>query len=161
MNKQLKKVIIYTDGACTGNPGKGGYGVILKYDNHRKELSGGFRKTTNNRMELMAAIVGLKTLKEPCRVTLFTDSQYLVDSITKGWAQRWRENGWMRNKKDKALNSDLWEQFLTLCEEHDVEIKWLRGHAGDPENEHADYLATNATKKEKLPADAVYERNNM
>lgn len=153
----MKKVEIYTDGACTGNPGPGGYGVILKYGNRRKEMSGGFRRTTNNRMELTAAIVGLESLKERCRVILYTDSQYLVESITKGWAQRWRENGWKRTKKEQARNPDLWERFLQLCEYHEVELKWLRGHAGDRENERADNLAVKAAQQENLPPDTYYE----
>ena len=126
-----KRVVIYTDGACIGNPGPGGYGVVLLYGSHRKELSGGFRLTTNNRMEIMAAIVGLSALKTACSVTLYTDSQYLADTITKGWATRWRANGWRRNKKEKALNPDLWTELLDLCVVHDVEFVWVRGHAGN------------------------------
>ncbi len=155
---QLKQVEIYTDGACSGNPGAGGYGVVLKYRGKRKELSGGFRKTTNNRMELLAAITGLKALKEPCRVTLYTDSQYIADAINNGWVYRWKKNGWMRNKKEKALNADLWEELLKLLDFHRVEIKWVRGHAGNPENERADFLATQALKKPNLPADTAYEK---
>ncbi len=153
----MKEVVIYTDGACSGNPGPGGYGVILKYGEHRRELSGGCRKTTNNRMELMAAITGLASLKDRCRVTLYTDSQYIVNSITKGWARRWRSNGWKRNKKEKALNPDLWEKLLDLCEYHQVEIRWVRGHAGDPENERADELATAAARRKNLPVDPEYQ----
>lgn len=152
-------MVIYTDGACLGNPGPGGYGVILKYRGHRKELSEGFRQTTNNRMELMAAITALESLKDRCRVTLYTDSQYLVDSITQGWAQQWREKGWKRNKREKALNPDLWEKLLNLFEQHEVEIKWLRGHAGDEENESADALAGKAAKGPKLKTDHYYEKN--
>ena len=120
MSKEPQKVIIYTDGACLGNPGPGGYGVVLLYDSHRKELSGGFRLTTNNRMEIMAAIVGLSALKRSCTATLYTDSQYLVNALTKGWVEKWRVNGWMRNKRDRALNQDLWEQLLALCSRHKV-----------------------------------------
>src|SRR3712207_2429428 len=108
----LKRVTIYTDGACLGNPGPGGYGVVLIYGTHKRELSGGFRLTTNNRMEIMAVIVGLQALKQRCAVTVYTDSQYVADSMTKGWAQRWRANGWRKNKKEKALNPDLWGQLL-------------------------------------------------
>ncbi len=154
--EQYKKGVSYTDGACTGNPGPGGYGVILKYGKRRKELSAGYRQTTNNRMELMAAIVGLEALKSPCRVTLYTDSKYMVDSLTKGWARRWREKRWMRNKKEKALNPDLWEKLLDLCDYHRVEIKWVKGHAGDPENERADFLATRAAQQENLLVDKNY-----
>ncbi|MEJ2636187.1 MAG: ribonuclease HI [Calditrichia bacterium] len=153
----MKNVIIYTDGACSGNPGIGGFGVILRFNGNRREISEGFRKTTNNRMELMAVIAGLETLKEKCSVTLFTDSQYIVNSITRGWARRWREKGWMRNKKEKALNPDLWDKLLKLCEYHQVEIRWVRGHAGDPENERADKLAVEAMRQKDLLIDEVYE----
>ncbi len=137
----LKKVEIFTDGACSGNPGPGGYGVILKYGTNKKELSGGEAKTTNNRMELTAAIIGLEALKEPCHVTLYSDSKYLVDAIQKGWAVKWRANNWMRTKKDAALNPDLWEKLLTLLDIHEVEFVWVKGHAGHPENERCDHLA--------------------
>ncbi|MBS1789478.1 MAG: ribonuclease HI [Acidobacteria bacterium] len=154
----LKQVVIYTDGACSGNPGPGGYGVVLLYNEHRKELSGGFRKTTNNRMELLGAIEGLRALKDRCSVKLHTDSQYVVNAIEKGWAAKWRANGWMRNKKEKAVNPDLWEQLLTLCQKHDVQFIWVRGHAGNRENERCDVLAVAASLKPNLPADEVYER---
>jgi len=150
------EVRIYTDGACLGNPGPGGYGVVLLYGESRKELSGGYRLTTNNRMELMAAIVGLESLTVPCRVTLFTDSQYVVNAMTKGWARRWRQQGWMRNKKEKALNPDLWEKLLTLCRRHEVIFIWVRGHAGDPENERCDLLSKQAAQGDDLPDDAGY-----
>ena len=159
MAEKLKHVIIYTDGACTGNPGPGGYGVVLKYGTHRKELSAGYRKTTNNRMELMAVIAGLQALKDRCQVTLYSDSQYLVESLSKGWAKKWQENGWKRNKKKKALNPDLWEILLDLFEQHKIDIKWVRGHAGEEENERADFLATSAIKKSKLSVDAYYEND--
>lgn len=157
MSKELKKVTIYTDGACIGNPGPGGYGVVLLYGNHRKEISGGFRSTTNNRMEIMASIAGLSALKPKCAVTLYTDSQYLADAVMKGWAKRWRANGWKRNKREKALNSDLWEKLLDLCEQHEVEFVWVRGHAGDPENERCDRLSMQAAQGKDLPADVGYE----
>jgi ribonuclease HI len=153
----LKNVTIYTDGACTGNPGPGGYGIVLLFDGHRKELSGGYKRTTNNRMEMMAVIVGLQSLKEPCAITLYSDSKYVVDAIQKGWAVRWRAKGWMRNKKDKALNPDLWQQLLDLCDQHQVEFRWVRGHAGDPENERCDRLAVQAAKQPDLPADQGYQ----
>src|SRR5262245_578798 len=117
-----KKVVIYTDGACLGNPGPGGYGVVLLYNNTRKEISGGFRLTTNNRMEIFAAIAGLKALKTSCEVTIYSDSQYVVDAIMRGWASRWKANGWRRNKKDMAVNADLWEQLLNLCAQHEVKF---------------------------------------
>ena len=151
-----KEVKIYTDGACLGNPGPGGYGVVLLSGRARKELSGGYRLTTNNRMELMAAIVGLQALIVPCRVTLLTDSQYVVNAMTKGWANRWRQNGWMRNKQEKALNSDLWERLLVLCSRHEVAFNWVRGHAGDPENERCDLLSKQAALRDDLPPDDGY-----
>lgn len=149
----MKDVTIYTDGACSGNPGPGGYGVVLLYKGHRKELSGGFSNTTNNRMEILAAIVGLEQLKEKCSVTLYTDSQYVVNAIEQGWAKKWRANGWMRNKKEPALNADLWERLLKLCELHQVKFVWVRGHAGNPENERCDRLAVEAARQPDLPPD--------
>jgi len=151
----MKKITIYTDGACSGNPGPGGYGVILKYNSHEKELSGGFRRTTNNRMELMGAIAGLQVLKEPCEVTIVTDSQYLVNAIEKGWVLKWRAMGWMRNKKEKALNPDLWEKLLSVMEKHKVRFHWIRGHNGHPENERCDRLAVNASQLPGLQDDVV------
>ena len=156
MSKEPQKVIIYTDGACLGNPGPGGYGVVLLYDGHRKELSGGFRLTTNNRMEIMAAIVGLSALKRSCTATLYTDSQYLVNALTKGWVEKWRVNGWMRNKRDRALNPDLWEQLLALCRRHKVEFVWVRGHADNRENERCDLLAREAAQGQNLSPDTGY-----
>ncbi len=152
----LKQVVIYTDGACSGNPGPGGYGVVLLYNGHRKELSGGFRKTTNNRMELLGAIEGLRALKDRCSVRLHTDSQYVVNAIQKGWAAKWKANGWMRNKTDKAVNPDLWEQLLQLCKQHKVEFIWVRGHAGNVENERCDQLAVAAAQQPNLPVDEGY-----
>lgn len=134
-------VTIYTDGACSGNPGPGGWGVILSYKGHKKELSGGERQTTNNRMELTAVIEGLSALTRPCRVNVVTDSKYVVDAITLGWARKWRAQGWMRNKKEKALNPDLWETLLNLLDRHEVTFTWVKGHAGHPENERCDELA--------------------
>jgi ribonuclease HI len=156
MNK-IKHVTIYTDGACSGNPGPGGYGVILIFNDCRKELSGGFRRTTNNRMELMAAIIGLESLKERCRVTLYSDSEYLVKAISEGWAERWKENNWKRNKKDKALNSDLWDRLLKLCASHETVFKWVKGHNSNPENERCDELAVQALSQPDLPPDTGYE----
>jgi ribonuclease HI len=152
-----KHVTIYTDGGSLGNPGPGGYGVVLRYNGERKELSGGFRHTTNNRMELMAAIVALQSLTQPCAVTLYTDSQYLVHAMMQGWARRWQAHGWKRNKKDRALNPDLWERLLTLCDQHQVEFVWVRGHAGNAENERCDELAVQAASGTALPADSGYE----
>ncbi len=155
---QSKKVTIYTDGACLGNPGPGGYGVALLFGGHRKELSGGFRLTTNNRMELLAVIVGLRSLNERCSVTVYSDSQYVVNAIEKGWAARWRANGWKRNKKEKAINADLWQQLLDLCDAHEVKMVWVRGHSGVKENERCDVLSVAAAKQKNLPVDEGYER---
>lgn len=142
----LKEVEIYTDGACSGNPGPGGYGVILVYKGTEKELSGGAPQTTNNRMELMGAITGLKALREPCSVTLYTDSQYVVNGITKGWAKKWRANNWMRNKKEKAQNPELWEELLQLLDRHTVDLVWVKGHADNEYNNRCDALAVAASK---------------
>jgi ribonuclease HI len=152
----MKEVTLYTDGGCINNPGPGGYGVVLIYDSHRKELSGGFRKTTNNRMEIFAAIAGLEALREPCRVTIVSDSQYLVYAIQKGWARKWQANGWRRNTRELAINPDLWEKLLKLCEVHKVQFQWVRGHAGHPENERCDELATSAARSSDLAADPGY-----
>ncbi len=135
------KVSIYTDGACSGNPGPGGYGAILCCNGVEKEISGGEKQTTNNRMELMAVIVALSALKRPCDVDIYTDSKYVCDAITKGWAKKWQANNWMRTKKDKALNSDLWEQLLNLLQVHNYTFNWVKGHAGHPYNERCDRLA--------------------
>lgn len=145
----MKEVEIFTDGACSGNPGPGGYGVILRYGNREKELSGGAAETTNNRMELTAAIEGLSALREKCRVILYSDSKYLIDSIEKGWVYKWKENGWMRNKKEKAQNPDLWEKLIALFEYHDVELVWVKGHDGHKENERCDNLAVLQSQKFK------------
>ena len=157
MREKLKRIVIYTDGACIGNPGPGGYGVVLLYDNHRKELSGGFQLTTNNRMEIMAVIVGLRVLKYKCDVTIYSDSRYVVDAVTKGWAKRWQVNNWKRNKRDKALNPDLWEKLLELCDQHKIKFNWVRGHSGNVENERCDQLALQAAQQEDLPPDLGYE----
>jgi ribonuclease HI len=153
-------VTIYTDGGCIDNPGPGGYGVVLLFGEVRKELSGGFRRTTNNRMEIMAALAGLRSLKCPCEVTLWTDSQYLQNSMMKGWAKRWRANGWMRNSKERAQNSDLWEQLLEVCAGHRVKFEWVKGHAGNTENERCDVLSTQAARQADLPADEGYEQKS-
>ena len=136
-----KTVYIFSDGACSGNPGPGGYGVILRCDGREKEFSGGEKHTTNNRMELMGVITGLEALKYPCKVILQTDSKYVVDSVTKGWARSWQKNGWIKSDKKPALNSDLWERLLNLLEIHDVTFNWIKGHAGHAENERCDTLA--------------------
>ena len=152
----MKEIIIYTDGACSGNPGPGGFGVVLSFNGQRREISGGYRKTTNNRMELLAAIAGMESLKEKCKVTLYSDSKYLVDSVTKGWVYRWKANGWRRNKKEQALNVDLWKRLLTLCQKHLVEFRWVKGHDGEEENERCDQLAVQAAGASNLPEDEGY-----
>jgi ribonuclease HI len=157
MTNTKKAVAIYTDGACLGNPGPGGYGAVLLYRGRRRELSGGFRRTTNNRMEILAAIMALRALKEPCDVTLYTDSQYVAEAMTQGWAERWRANGWRRNRNAQAVNPDLWQELLDLCARHDVRFEWVRGHAGNRENERCDALAVAAAHMPNLPADSGYE----
>lgn len=138
----MKHVDIYTDGACRGNPGPGGFGAILVYGKHEKELSGGEPHTTNNRMELQAVIAGLSALREPCEVTLTTDSRYVYDAVEQRWVYGWRANGWRKADKSAALNVDLWEQLLPLLERHAVTFCWVKGHAGHPFNERCDALAT-------------------
>ena len=144
---ERETVYIYTDGACSGNPGVGGWAAILIYNEFRKEMSGADAMTTNNRMELSAVINGLKALKEPCRVILTTDSKYVCDAVTKGWAKSWQKRGWIKSDKKPALNSDLWQELLDLLKIHDVEFKWVKGHAGHPENERCDELAVSAYKR--------------
>ena len=152
----MKEVTIYTDGACSGNPGAGGYGVVLMYGAAKKELSEGYEKTTNNRMELLAVIRGLEALKEPCRVNLYSDSKYVVDAIEKGWVVKWKQNGWMRNKKERASNVDLWEQLLVMLTNHQVKFIWVKGHADNPWNERCDELARMAIQKGDLKEDENY-----
>jgi ribonuclease HI len=149
----LKEVTIYTDGASLGNPGPGGYGVVLMHGNHRKELFGGYRRTTNNRMELMAVIAGLQALKTKCKVAICSDSKYVVDSITQGWVNGWQAKGWK-----KVKNPDLWKTLMALLAQHEVTFKWVRGHAGHPENERCDFLSVQAAQQDDLPADTVYEQ---
>ena len=154
----IRHVTIHTDGSCLGNPGPGGYGVILEHDGHEKELSGGFRRTTNNRMEILAVIVGLEVLTEPCSVTVYSDSRYVVDAIEKGWARKWQASGWMRNKRERAVNPDLWERLLTALAMHKVELRWVKGHAGNTGNVRADKLAVAAANSPGLPPDEGYEK---
>ena len=143
----MKHVEIYTDGACSGNPGAGGWGAVLRYGTAEKELSGGEKATTNNRMELTAVIEALSALKEPCSVTLTTDSKYVVDSVTKGWVYGWKKNGWVKSDKKPALNADLWEKLLPLLARHEVKFVWVKGHAGHPENERCDRMAVEAINR--------------
>ena len=149
---------IYTDGGAKPNPGKGGYGVVLRCRNKRKELSGAYRATTNNRMEITAAIHGLEALTRPATVVLYTDSRYLANAITKGWAYRWRRNGWMRNKEAPARNADLWAKLLHLCDQHDVTFRWVRGHHECQENNRCDTLAANARGKLDVAIDHGFEK---
>ena len=143
----MKQVKLYTDGACSGNPGPGGWGAILECEGYRKELCGGEAATTNNRMELTAVIEGLSALKYSCEVTLISDSKYVIDAITQGWVYKWKSNGWMRNKKEKALNPDLWEKLLVQIERHQMQYQWVKGHAGHPENERCDEMAVAESRK--------------
>ncbi|MCH5208464.1 MAG: ribonuclease HI [Oscillospiraceae bacterium] len=145
----MKIVEAFTDGACSGNPGPGGYGVILRCEGREKELSGGEADTTNNRMELMGVITALEALKYPCKVKITTDSKYVVDGITKGWAKSWRSKGWKKSDGKPALNPDLWERLLDLLEIHDAEFFWIKGHAGHPENERCDALAVEQRDKHR------------
>ncbi len=151
------KIVLFTDGGADGNPGPGGYGVVLRHGDKRKELSGGFARTTNNRMELMAAIVGLRVLKGRRAVVLYSDSAYMVDGMTKGWARRWRERGWMLSANQPAKNADLWQELLTLSEQHDVTFVKVPGHAGVPENEWCDRLAVAASHQRGLPPDPGFD----
>ena len=143
----MKTVTLYTDGACSGNPGPGGWGAILVYGDAEKELSGGEKSTTNNRMELTAVIAGLSALKEPCIVELYSDSKYVIDGLSKGWAVSWRKNGWRKADKKPALNPDLWEKLLNLIEKHQLHYHWVKGHADNPYNNRCDGLAVAESKK--------------
>lgn len=145
----MREVELYTDGACSGNPGPGGWGAILRWAGREKELSGGAPSTTNNRMELTAVIEGLAALREPCRVVLTSDSRYVVDGIQKGWARSWKRNGWRKADKKPALNADLWDRLLTLLDIHEVTFVWVHGHQGHPENERCDRLAVAAYEQYK------------
>ncbi len=143
----MKEVTVYTDGACSGNPGAGGWGTILVYKGKEREMSGGAAETTNNRMELTAVIEGLKALKEPCRVKVVTDSQYVANGINLGWAKGWKENNWRKKDRKPALNPELWDELLTLIDKHEVTIEWVRGHDGHPENERCDKMAVAESQK--------------
>ena len=145
----MKKVMIFTDGACSGNPGPGGWGAILRYRDTEREISGGARETTNNRMELTGVIEALRLLKEPCDVTLCSDSKYVCDAIRLGWAKGWKQKGWVKPDKKPALNPDLWEELLTLLDRHSINVVWVKGHAGHPENERCDRLAVAQSEKYK------------
>ena len=149
----MKLVTIYTDGAAKGNPGRGGFGVLLVHNGKTCELSGGFARTTNNRMELLAAITGLEALKAPCCVTLHSDSRYLVDAMTKGWLRGWKSRGWARANNQFLKNTDLWKRLDDAVAPHEISWRWVKGHAGHPENEHCDTLADTAARSRELPPD--------
>ena len=145
----MKQVTIYTDGACSGNPGPGGWGAILMYGPHKKEMSGGEKQTTNNRMELTGVITALEALKEPCVVELYSDSKYVIDALEKGWAWGWKKRGWVKSDKKPALNPDLWERLLELSTKHELRCHWVKGHAENPMNNRCDELAVSEWKKRK------------
>ena len=156
----MKQIKLYTDGACRGNPGNGGYGSILEYTDaagelHRKELSAGYRQTTNNRMELLAVIRGLQELKQACEVTVYSDSKYIVDAFEQGWVDSWLKNNWKRGKKEPVKNQDLWKELLRLMNNHKVRYEWVRGHNGHPQNERCDVLATTAADGNHLAEDTI------
>jgi ribonuclease HI len=151
-------ISIYTDGGCINNPGPGGYGAVIIDGKKRTELSGGFRLTTNNRMELMACIVALRALKKMTKAVLTSDSRYVINGIQKGWAKKWRTRNWMRDKTHRAENSDLWAELLDILERHDVAFQWVRGHTGHPENERCDAMAKDAARLPGLPPDTGYEK---
>ena len=145
----MKTVTLYTDGACSGNPGPGGWGAILEFMGHEKEMSGGEESTTNNRMELTAVIMGLRALKEPCVVELYSDSKYVIDGLQKGWAESWRRRGWIKSDKKPALNPDLWGELLDLTEKHTLHYHWVKGHAENEKNNRCDQMAVAQWKKFK------------
>lgn len=156
MTSGQPKVTIYTDGAAEPNPGPGGYGVVLLFGKHRKELAAGFELTTNNRMELLAVIAGLEALTKPCTVTVYSDSKYVVDSVENGSVRKWHSNNWMRTKSKRAKNSDLWQRFLSVYEKHSVSLMWVPGHQGITENERCDQLAVAAAKSDQKIPDSGY-----
>ena len=153
----MKTVDIYTDGACSGNPGKGGYGVVMLYGSARKELSEGFSRTTNNRMEVLAVITGLASLKESCNVNLYSDSKYVVNAIEQGWLEGWKKNGWKRSNKGAVLNVDLWKKLDEQLKKHNVKFIWVKGHAENVENERCDQLAREAASGINLSTDEEYK----
>ena len=155
--REIPKIELYSDGGAEPNPGKGGFGVILSYKGRRKEFFRGYELTTNNRMELMGVIYGLEQLKTKSKVQVYTDSRYVINGIELGWARKWKENNWFRNKKEKAINPDLWEELLELISYHNVSFIWVKGHSGHSENERCDYLASLAIKSIELHTDIGYE----
>jgi len=154
--EKTPSITIHADGCCLGNPGPGGYGVVMRQGERLLELSGGFRKTTNNRMEILAAIIGIEALKGKQKATLYSDSQYVVKAMKEGWAVKWRRQNWMRNSKEPAINPDLWERLLQAKAGHQITFQWVKGHAGNPDNERCDQLAKAAASRENLPPDSGY-----
>ncbi len=157
----MTQVTIYTDGACSGNPGPGAYGAILQSGKHNREIAQGYRRTTNNRMELMAVLAALKILTRPCTVTLYSDSRYVVDGIEKGWAKSWKARGWKKADKQPALNADLWSMILEQLARHQVKLVWVKGHASNPGNNRCDELAVAASKSGNLLVDNGYETEKI
>ncbi len=153
----MKEITLYTDGSSKGNPGPGGLGVVLIYNGNKKEIAKGFRLTTNNRMELSAVIEGLAALKEPCKVTVYTDSKYIVDAFGKGWIDNWLNSNWVKKDKKPVLNVDLWQKLLELMEQHDVTFQWVKGHASNPVNNRCDELAVSAASGKNLLVDEGYK----
>lgn len=155
----MKHVELYTDGACSGNPGPGGYGLILLYEHFRKEGSGGFSETTNNRMEILAAVSGLELLLEPCEVVIYSDSSYLVDAIEKKWIDQWIKRGWRKSDKTPVVNVDLWERLLAAMKSHQVKFVWVKGHSSNVNNNRCDELARQECFRKDLPLDPGFERH--
>ncbi len=156
----MSEVLLYTDGACSGNPGPGGWAAILVWGVHRREISGGFRLTTNNRMEMVAIIQGLQLLNRSTNVTVVTDSRLIVDAFEKRWIDSWMANRWIKSDKTKVKNAELWAKIKGYTKDHKIKFQWVKGHSGHPENDRCDVLAVAETKKQNLPADEVYEREN-
>jgi ribonuclease HI len=155
------KIIIHTDGCAMGNPGAGGFAALLRYKEREKEITGGFQETTNNRMELMACIEGLKALKQKSDIVVFSDSKYLVDSINEKWIYKWRNNHWMKSKKKQVMNADLWKTLLELVEQHEIEFRWVRGHNIDKNNQRCDFLAKQAAQGQNLPVDTGFSKEDL
>jgi ribonuclease HI len=153
----MKHVTIYTDGSSRGNPGPGGFGTLLVYNGQKKEISSGFAKTTNNRMEILAALTGIESLREPCQVTVYSDSKYLIDTMDKGWIHGWEKKGWSRGKNKPLKNIDLWKRMSEAVKGHQIDWKWVKGHSGHPENERCDVLATSAADRRNNPADEGFK----
>jgi len=159
--KEIPYIDLFSDGGAEPNPGKGGYGVILSWNGIRKEFSQGYMMTTNNRMELRGVITGLEKLKRKSSVNVYTDSKYVIDGIQNGWAEKWKANNWYRNKKEKAINIDLWERLLELVSQHEVKFNWVKGHNGHPENERCDYLAAQAIRSDSLIEDEGFDLQSI